>query len=82
MALDDSLFPDTPADVQAAYLYGKQQGVLQGRHEAAQALIELSNTPSRYVRADLLNAADGKTREGMDVWLSAVQAVTVARGDL
>lgn len=82
MAIDDTLFPNTPAEVQAAYEHGKQLGILQGRHEAAQALIELSNTPCRYVKADVLNAADGKTREGMDVWLSAVQAVSVARGDL
>lgn len=79
MALDETLLPD---DVQAAYEHGRQQGILQGRHEAAEALIALSNTPCRWVKADWLTSADESRREVMDLWLSAVQAVSVARGDL
>ena len=82
MAIDDSLFPDTPVELQAAYEHGRQQGILQGRHEAAEALIALSNTPCRYVKADWVATADESRRDVMDIWLSAVQAVTVARGDL
>lgn len=80
---DDSFFPDTPDELQAAYEHGRQQGILQGRHEAAEALIALSNTPCRFVKADSLAAPDGSLHPAhMDIWLSAVQAVSVARGDL
>ncbi len=70
--------PDNP-ELRAAYEYGKNEGVIQGRHEAAEALVALTCCESPYVKADVLNAANGVSA---DVWLSAVHAVSVARGDL
>jgi hypothetical protein len=70
--------PDNP-ELRAAYEYGKNEGVMQGRHEAAEALLALTCIPSQHVRAEVVNAAEGVSA---DVWLSALHAVSVARGDL
>ena len=58
------------------------EGVNRGREAAALDLHNLASSPqSRYVRTDWILSADGAHKENVEIWLSSVHAVSVARGD-
>ena len=69
-------------DIQTAYDQGRSVGYFEGRQAAADALVALASVPSRYAQADWLYKDDGHTRDVLEVWLSAVQAIAAARGEL
>lgn len=74
--------PDEANALNDAYWKGQLEGYRQGREAAANALIDLANiVGSRYVKAEWRYMDDGHTKDVLDIWLSAPNAVSIARGE-